>query len=80
MSLAERLFTGGFSAIFSGLAMGGCYGTEQCIKGIFDDAARSSATAGDVVAGIGVAVCVAGATLLAGAGALWMAEQTIHPR
>ncbi len=79
MSIAERLCTGGISAVFSGMAAVGCYGTEQCIRGIFDDAARASATVGDVVLGIGWAVCVAGATLLAGGSAGWWAKQTIHP-
>jgi hypothetical protein len=79
MSIAERLFTGGFSAVFSGVAGGAGYATEQCIKGVFDDAAQAGTTTGDVILDTALAVCVAGATLLAAAGAVWWGKQTIHP-
>lgn len=79
MSLAKRLFTGAYSALFTAAAIGAGYEAEQCIATTFKAAASQYAAAGDVVLGTALSIGVSGLALLAAAGAVWMGKQTIHP-
>jgi len=74
MYFARRLFSGGLGSIFASAAVACGEGARETLVWAF-----AQATSSDVILGATLASGVGGLAAIAAAGAVWMANETVHP-